>query len=290
MWLLEPLIAAFMVLVQIARLILRHTVREGDIPLCAQKLIKDDSIEYESVEWQQLYFFGITDGVIQFFDANGDRVLVAWVCMGEPFRIVHFGENQCIKKYELTVATFIWEPLLAQRGLIDELQRSLHVDTSLGDYASKTIKLTRGLTGPTTLKETRTIRCRRPHSLEPECFTVKRIYKHYRDDLYQIHKSISWNGYPEQKPRLETEIEYNNKKVIKKVTRTVNENDLARSDSSVAPFNDISSTTITQMYDETHHFGEYHRGQQQQLRRRACRDRTYPKVYNTELKKKNENK
>jgi len=245
-------------LVQVVRLLLRHSVSRDDreLPICVQQLLADLELCHHDIEWQELYCFNIPDGVLQCRDVHGNRVMVAWIYMGELFRFVHFGTGQCIQKYRVTVTPFIWEPLFAEAKLVQHIERELKLDTELCDNSCRTFIVTRTVTSETTLLELRTSRSKQDSSLNPMCHTELRFYRLRQENEYQLHKKVSWNGPPKQKPRTEIEVVYDRDlKPFKTSKCHVDAFGDAEVDSYVTG-SDVPIRTVIQMYDETHHYSD----------------------------------
>lgn len=254
MFILHCLIFVFQSLVKIARLLLRHKVKyseRGTIPICVRQLIKDFKLINTDIEWHELYCYNMPDGVFQCKDEAGERILVVWISMNEVFRYVYFGINQCIREYQVTVSSFIWEPLLAESELVKTIEEKLKLNTELGKNFCLTIKLIRYVSDKT-LIEVRTTRSMERNQENPTCLTEKRIYRHNVEDEYMLHRKILWKGYPEEKPREETEVVYDrNLKPYQTIKRQVDKNGTS-DEYSYDSNSSIPNRTIVQMYDETH--------------------------------------
>lgn len=218
----------FMNVVRVARLLLRHSVSCRDrlsMPACIVRLFKElDLEEFHEVVWHELFFLGAVDGLIQGFDSSGQRQFLAWVYMGEIFRLVHYyPQAEEVRRYEVHLTPYIWEPLCAEQEIAHRLEQQLQLDTSLGECVSKSCVVRRSLHENRNVVEMRESRSRKRDDDDIQCSTEKRLYS-WSCNGFVLERRKWWEGDKDRQPRQEHEEWYDiHGAVYKRIERAVSE-------------------------------------------------------------------
>lgn len=221
---ISGLLSVFICLVRVCRLLLRHKVKHSDVPDCVIHMLNEIGLQCEELVWHELWCFKTVDGLVQGFDITGERVFVAWADMGEIFRLYYRREGK--EHYQVTVAPYIWEPLLAEAALVKSIERDFEVNTKREEgIISKTLSVHRNTTNDGQRVELRQSCMRWQHNSDvvQNNTEVRRYIYQPRLKKFVLNIKKYWRGDLRTLPRTETELHYDyNESVYKRKTIKVN--------------------------------------------------------------------